>query len=312
MISRRTFVAIVGTTTLSTPHRAIAQTLAPVRVGMALTDGITPVLYAIRTGAFKDAGLDVQLVVGNNGAAQIAALLGGSLDVAAASLLSVLNAHLRDVPLRVVTGSTLYNPAAPVSGLCVLKTSRITNYGELAGATVLVPTLRSLDQLGIQVLADQSPGGPKTIRFVETTHSVMVSALQNGTGDAAAFTEPTLTIAMESGVLRNLGDPEAGIAPKGFMIAGFCSTDSFLQRSPDVIARFNRTLYRVTAFTNAHHDVTVDMLAQYTGMTPDLVRRMARETIATSLTPATIQPAIDIAAKYGYLARGFDAKELLA
>lgn len=309
MLSRRGLLIAAGAALAARP--VAAQNLPVVRVGMSLTEGVTPVLYAIRTGAFRDAGLDVQLVIGNNGAAQTAAVLGGSLDVAAASLLSVFNAHLRGVPLRVIAGSTLYNPAAPVSGTLVLKSSRFTNYADLAGTTILVPTLRSLDQLGIQVLIDQATGGPKTVKFVETTRSVMISALENGTADAASFTEPTLTIAMGGGNLRNLGDYEAGIAPKGFMIAAFCSTASVVEQKAELVARFTRTLYHVTTFTNSHHDATVDMVAQYTGMQPDLVRRMTRQTIATSLSAGMIQPAVDIAAKYGYLDRGFDVKELL-
>src|SRR3974390_148321 len=103
MSTRRTFVVSAAAAALAVPaRRTEAQGLKTVRVGMSLTEGITPVLYAIRTGAFKDAGLDVQLVIGNNGAAQTAAVLGGSLDIAAASLLSVFNAHLRGVPLRVI------------------------------------------------------------------------------------------------------------------------------------------------------------------------------------------------------------------
>jgi NitT/TauT family transport system substrate-binding protein len=310
MNSRRRFLALSSTAAFSLSCRpSAAQSVAIVRVGMSLTDGITPVLYGIRTGAFKDAGLDVQLVVGNNGAAQLAGLLGGSLDVAAASLMSLLSGHLRGVPLQLIAGSTLFNPSAPVSGVLVLKPSRITSFAELAG-TVVVPTLRSLDQLGIQALADQTSGSSRPLKFVETTHSVMISALENGTADAAAFTEPTLTIAMEHGNVRNIGDPEFGIAPKGFMIAGFCSTPTLIARNPDVVSRFTRVLYRVTGFTNTHHDATVAMIAEYTGMTPDLVRKMTRQTIATNLSAGMIQPAIDIAAKYGYLDRGFDAKEL--
>ena len=52
------------------------------------------------------------------------------------------------------------------------------------------------------------------------------------------------------------------------------------------------------------------MIAEYTGVTLDLVRKMTRQTIATNLSAGMIQPAIDMAAKYGYLDRGFDEKEL--
>jgi NitT/TauT family transport system substrate-binding protein len=140
----------------------------------------------------------------------------------------------------------------------------------------------------------------------------MAAALQAGTADAAILSEPALTIAMERGDLRSLGDPNAAIDPKGFLIAAFCCSPAYAQRNPAVVARFTSVLYRVTAFTNAHHDATVSLIADYTHMTEDLVRKMTRQTIATSLDAGMIQPAIDLAAKYGFLERAFDAHELLA
>lgn len=291
---------------------ARAQGLATVRVGMAPTDGITPLLYGIRNGAFKDAGLDVQLVVGNNGAAQTAAVLGGSLDVAAAALMPLLNAHVKGVPLSVIAGSTIYNPAAPTAGACVLKSSRFRSFGDLGGATVMTSTLRSLSEVGVRALVDRSGSPAATLKFIEAPYSVMAAALAEGSADVGVLSEPALTLAMDEGNLRTLGDPNAGIDPKGYLIAVFCCAAPYLERNRDVVARFTRTLYAVTAYTNAHHGDTVSLIADYTHIAPELVRRMTRQTIATSLNAGMIQPAIDVAAKYAYIDRWFDAQELLA
>jgi len=310
--TRQRFLAVSATAALSAPWRSTAaQGTATVRVGMAPTDGITPLLYAIKTNAFKDAGLDVQLVVGNNGAAQMAALVGGSLDVAAAALMPILNAHVKGVPLRVIAGSTIYNPAAPIAGAFVATSSRFKSFGDLGGATVMTSTLHSLSELGVRILVEKNGGNPSTLKFIETPYSMMAAAIADQTADVAVLTEPALTIATRGGNLRSLGDQDAGIDPKGFLMAAFCSTPSYAERNQDVVSRFTRTLYRVTAYTNTHHADTVAMIAEFTKMEPDLVRRMGRQTLATTLNVKLMQPAIDVAAKYGYLDRWFDAKELL-
>ena len=309
---RRELLAAVGGATAALGRLpAAAQALIPVRIGMALTDGITPLLYGIGSGAFKDAGLGVQLIVGNSGAAQAAAVAGGSLDIAAAALMPLLNAQVKGVPLRVIAGSTLFNPAAPTASVCVLKTSRIASFGDLNGATIAIPTLRSLDELGIRVQVDRAGGSSATLRFVETTHAMMVGALEDGRADAASFSEPTLTIALDSGKLRSLGDQNAGIDPHGFLIAAFFCTPAYLEKNRGVIDRFTRALYRATAYTNTHHAETVSLIADYTHMPPELVRKMTRETIATSLEARMIQPAIDVAARYKFIDKWFNAKEML-
>jgi len=310
MSSRQTFLALSGAALTCAAGRVAAQTLTPVRIGMAPTDGITPILYGIKTGTFRDAGFDVQFVVGNNGAAQMAALLGGSLDIAAAAVMPVLNAHVKGVPLRVIAGSTIFNPAAPSAGACVLKPSRFRSFADLAGATVMTSTLHSLSEVAVRACVDRSVAA--TLRFIEMPYSAMAAALEQGSADVGVLSEPSLSVAIAGGNLRSLGDPDVGIGPKGFLQAVFCSTASFVERSRDIIARFTHSLYDVTAYTNAHHAETVVLIAAYLHMEPEVVRKTTRQTLATSLDVGMMQPAIDAAAKYGYLDHGFDAKELLA
>jgi len=312
VIARRSLLAALGSATLSSAGaRLVAQTLPAFRVGMALTDGVTPVLYGIRTGAFKNAGVDVQLVAGNSGAALSAAVAGGSLEVAASSLMPLITGHVRGVGLRIIAGSSMYSADAPTSELCLLKTSRIGSFAEFSGKTVATLALQSLDTLGISALVDKSGGTSSSVRFLETPSSLMLSALENGRADVASISEPNLAIALESGKLRTLGDPYAGVAP-GCMIAAFFCAPDFLARNRDAIERFTGALYRATAYTNTHHAETVSLLAEYAHMDPDVVRRMTRLTNATSLDVRAIQPAIDLAAKYRVIDAAFNAKELVA
>ena len=278
---------------------------------MALTDGITPVLYGIQSGIFRDAGLDVQLNVGGNGAAQTAAVVGGSLDVAASTLMSFLAGYARGIPLKIIAGSTVYNPRAPSNQLCVLKSSKLNGPADMNGSTVAVYSLGSLDQLGILSLVDRNGGSSATLRFIEVPGTLMLGTLQKGTADVASVSEPQLSGALAGGALKTVGDANAGIDPRGCLIAAFVALPDYIEQNRDTIDRFVRALYRATAYTNSHHPETAPLLASYTHMDLDVVRRMTRQTIATSLDARMIQPSIDVAFKYKFLDRRFDAKELL-
>jgi hypothetical protein len=67
--------------------------------------------------------------------------------------------------------------------------------------------------------------------------------------------------------------------------------------------------YAATAYTNAHHAETAQMMSDVTKIPVAIFTKMARTNGATSGDPALIQPAINAAAKYGYITRAFPAKE---
>src|SRR5215469_16938963 len=73
--------------------------LTTVKVGLVPSDDITPVLYAVRSGMFKKVGLDVQLFPASSGTAVAQAVIGGSYEIGKSSLVSLMNAHLRGLPL---------------------------------------------------------------------------------------------------------------------------------------------------------------------------------------------------------------------
>jgi len=70
-----------------------AQTLAPLKIATTPTDIGSQVFYAQDQGFFKTAGLDAQVQVISNGGAIIAAVSGGSVDVAQSNVVSLAAAH---------------------------------------------------------------------------------------------------------------------------------------------------------------------------------------------------------------------------
>jgi len=282
-----------------------------VHIGASLDDGLTPVLYAIKAGIFKKAGLDVTLTSAASGAALASAVAGGSVDIAKSTLMSLITAYTHGVYFKLIAGAAIHSTLTPTDELVALKDGGIKSLAEVNGKTVVVSALQSLDHMATEATIDKHGGNSAMVHFIELPFSAMLGALETGRADVASIGNPVLQMALESGKLRTFGDPYEAIA-KRFLIAGWFCTADFVTRNPAIVRRFSAALREATLYTNAHHDETVAIIAEYAGIDPEVVRKMNRLTNATELDSTVIQLSIDMAYKYKFINRTFDAKELVA
>jgi len=301
--------AVVALESMSAP--ASAQTPIHVRAGAAANDFATPLLYALDSGLFRDAGLDVELQILNNGTAVAAALAGNSIDFGIVSLFAVVNAHARGVPLTIIAGSTLYRVTNPAIGLLVLADGPIHSVAELTGKTVSSSALNDILATSIRGSVDKSGGHSDTMQFVELTGTQIASALDTGRIAAAGVTNPTLASLVASGKYRDLGDPSGGIAPSFLATAWITSTD-YVKKNPAVVRAFAGVLAKAAAYSNTHQPQTAPILAKYSGIELATLTHMTRARFEPALDPREIQPVIDAAAKYKVIPKGFDAREIIA
>lgn len=115
-------IAVLGCIEGQLGSGALAEEpLSVVRIGATMGDDFTPVLYALRAGLFRKAGLDVQVTPLGSGAAIASAIAGGSIDIGKGSLVSLMTAHVHDVPLVIVAPGSLYSGKAgsPYAALVV-------------------------------------------------------------------------------------------------------------------------------------------------------------------------------------------------
>jgi NitT/TauT family transport system substrate-binding protein len=108
-MNRATSLAALGAAALvaGSGARASAQTTT-VRVGAVPADSLSPLLYAMRTGMFEKAGLTLELQTFGGGDAVTQAMLGGALDIALTSLVSLMQAHQRGIPLFIIAPGGLW------------------------------------------------------------------------------------------------------------------------------------------------------------------------------------------------------------
>ena len=71
-------------------------------------------------------------------------------------------------------------------------------------------------------------------------------------------------------------------------------------------------IYDTARWANAHHDESAVILAKYTKLDVDRLKRMNRCIYATDLRPAMVQPVLDTAFKYKALETATSAAAMIA
>ena len=312
-VSRRSLLGMtaVALATGVAPVRVDAQAKTVLRVASTVDDSVTPILYGVQAGTFAKAGLDVQLQQAASGAALMAGVTGGSLEIGKSSPLSLISAHARGIPIRILEGSSLYLTDSPITAMIVPKNSPIKTAADLNGKVLSVPALKTLDHIAAQSWVDENGGNSSTLKFLELPQTAVVgAALMAGRVDAATLVIPTLAEAMSSGNFRILGHPFDAIG-KRFLIAVWFSMRDWAQKNPDVVTQFHKSFAEAATYTNTHHAETVAMLSTYSHTSADVIRAMTRATTAVKLEARDLQPTIDAAAKYKLIEKAFPAEELI-
>jgi NitT/TauT family transport system substrate-binding protein len=290
---------------------AAGQGLATVRVIGPANDGYTAVWVGVKLGIFRKYGLDVQPALVANGAAAAAALSGGGADVAFTNSLVVIQAHAHNIPLQYISPGGLTTPQQGLSKALVLKDSPLRNAADLNGKTMASPSLHDINSAIFLAWVDKNGGDSKSLRQVELPAAAGLALLENHRADVVILVEPGASQALASGMVRELANPYS-VLGAAVDAAGFAVLPDTVAANPDVYARFAQAMHEASEYTNTHPDDTVDILASFTGATPDAIRHSKRSTYPEYLEARALQPLVDIGAKYGLIDKPFPAAQIIS
>lgn len=264
----------------------------------------------MKAGLFAPAGLDVDVTVMSNGSAIAAAVAGGAIDIGKGSLVSLMGAHVHNVPIVLVAAGSLYNARAPYAALIMAADGTFTAGRDLTGKTIAVPAIGDLNTLATSRWVDQSGGDAKTLKFVEMSQTAQGVAVSQHRVDAAVLTQPYLALALETGKVKVLGLPYSAIS-SSFMFAGWFAMNDWATRNENTVRTFARVLAAAARYTNTHHAETAPLLAAASKTPLSTIQRISRVDTATALDVAIVQPVIDAAATYQMIPQAFSAKEII-
>jgi NitT/TauT family transport system substrate-binding protein len=293
------------------PRGVVAQTLPTLRVTGPNIDDFKPVYYAIRSGLFARYGINVEVLPSKSGSAGLASVAGGSADIGFTSLPAVIEAHARGLPFQAIAPAALYLSESPTTVLFVRKDSPIRSARDLNGKVIGVSSLQDMIAMATFAWIDRNGGDSRTLHPLELPNSALLAAIEEGRVDAGTLIEPFLHQGMASGKIRILGKNLDAIG-KRFQLNVYVATDTYIRSHRDTVERFERALHEAILYTDAHLPETVDLVASFTHLNPDVVAHSARAIDPEYLEPENIQPVIDVAARYRLIPKAFPASEIMS
>jgi NitT/TauT family transport system substrate-binding protein len=312
MLNRRTFVSLaVGAGVAASTPRVRAQDLTKFTVATPLSDGAKALLWGVHGGVFHKHGLDVQVMALASGAAALSALAGGAAQVSFGNIISIASGYTRGVPFEIVAPGDIYTTDRPYMLLFVKNDSGIRSGKDLNNRTIAGPALKDLTTMSTLAWIDQNGGDSKSVRAVEFPASGAMGALDTGRVDAATLASPFLDAAVASGKYRVIGKPYDAIA-KRFVIASWVANAPDVDKDRQAYTRFSQAFHESSVYTNAHMADTVDLMADFTKVDPQVIAHASRILDAEYLAKSDIQPVIDFAAKYGLIDRSFDSEAIIS
>jgi len=288
--------------------RGAAQTTAKLRVAIVPIEGASEVYFATDMGFFAKAGLDVEIQPMQSSPAIAAAVASNAVDIGFISVDALATIYQKNIPLTIIAPSTEYTAATSHSvAIALAASSPIRVAKDLDGKTIAVNALHSLSTLGPSDWIDQNGGDSSTVKFVEMPFPIMTSALDAGRVDAALVTEPFTSAARKNGRIIASG---FDYIAKHFLITSWCTTEQWAKEHPDVVARFAAVIHQTAVWANANRDRSGEILVKYTKMDPAVLATISRSQYCEQLTPALLQPLIDVSAKYNGFTT-FPAQDLI-
>ncbi len=176
-LSRKEIIAAGAAALAAAPVRISGQTLQKVRIAGVPTDDFTPVYYGIKSGLYRRAGLDVEIIPTASGTAATTAVLTGTYELAKASLVASLAAHVKGLPVLIVGNSIIHDPKVNYAAALVAADSPIRSGADLNGKVGASPGLNDINQLAISAWVDKNGGDSKSKRWVEAPNSIAATAL---------------------------------------------------------------------------------------------------------------------------------------
>lgn len=287
---------------------ALAADLPTVHVAGTPDTDITGTLWGVHSGAFQRAGLNVQVQRLNSGAATVAGVIGGSIEIGKSSIFGLLSAYNKGVPLVLEAEGDVYDANAPNTAFVVAKTSSIGGPRDLNGKTIASPALGDLFSTVTSAWIDANGGNSKASNFVELPIPLAVNAIAAGRIDGAMLVDPYFQIAKDSG-LRVVGHP-FDIVAKYFGVTYYFCVKPYAQANVDVLTRFRRGLAEASTYALAHQREMAPVIVDYTKLDAALIGRLPLG-IGVGMDPGPLQAVIDFAARIKSIPASFPASDII-
>ena len=280
MMSKRTAVLALALTLetallVSTSLSAMAQaSTTKLRVGNLKFSASVDLWLAQRKGMFTANGLDVQLTDFRNGQECVSALQANSVDICLLIPGIAMQANERGFDLVVVAQNETAKSSAPDSGsIAVLKDSPIKTLADLAGKKISTSGLHGQQTVAAQMVMKRAGVNLAGIQLIESPTPTQPDLLKSKQVDAVVTVDPYTTILQTSGVGRILSWHFVESVSEQ-PIGAWYAKSAFVKSNSAAASAYAKTIREAIEYVNADEQRTRGDIAEYTGLSPDLLRAM--------------------------------------
>jgi NitT/TauT family transport system substrate-binding protein len=304
--------AVVILLALKAPYASGQTSPATIRIGTASSDLGAQVFYAADLGYFRAAGLDSEISRIAGGPTIMAAVASGNLDIGWGNAIDVTVAHSRGIPITILATATIEDQSDAGTGLLATTiASGLKTAKDLNGKTIALLSLRNFTEMATRNFIDKNGGDSKTVHFIELPYSQMPDALNAGRIDAAVLDNTA------DPAIGKPGDPLRVMSAVFFTVAPrlegavWYTTKTWIAAHPNEAKKFVAVMKQTAEWGNAHHKESATILAAHIARTADQINASKRVIYGTSISPALIQPELDLAYKYGLLTQPVQARDVV-
>lgn len=301
--------------TTETTDSAGSGDLTKIVVGVLPIAPAAAVQLGIDEGIFEKHGLDVELQLGDGGAALLPAVSSGSMQFAVGNPLSVLTAASQGLDIRIVSGySRNYIDAADpedmsASGITVRSDSGIKTWKDLEGKTVAINALNTQGDLGTKARVKADGGDPDLVNFIEIAFPDQLAQLEQGNIDASWTPEPFISKARATEGIEMLGDPLRAI--EGLYTMVTFTSGQYADEHPEIVKAFRDAINETADAAMADIDLFHETVVAHTGMDPEIVKTINLEFISGDLDPKIIEELSSTALEFGFIEQEPDLSKVI-
>lgn len=264
------------------PTEIPAETLEPIHLKVSIRNFISfaPLFIARDEGYFAEQGLEVELIDFSSSSSfeTIPLLVAGEIDVGGTILdVSVFNAIAQGNNLKYVADRGFLNPDncatdAYVAGKAILDSGALATPSAIKGKHIGIQSPGGSPEYIMDVLLAQYGLTQNDIQTsLISDPSTRMEGLVNNSIDVSVFSEPWITRAQTSGA-GEIWIPFSDIVPN-LSLGSIAFGPSILEDNPEAGTRFMIAyLKAVEQFNEGKTDRNVEIIANYTKLSPDAIR----------------------------------------
>jgi len=274
-----------------------------ITVGAAQSPSAAAVELGQQKGIFKRHGIALKMAPVATGAAGVAQLVNGQIQVALGGLSGVITASSQNIPVKFVSGGVSDHPdkAGTQYQTIVSTKSGITSFKDLSDKTVAVNSLKCCWEFWTREAVEKAGGNSKSLKMVQVPFPDQVAALKQGRVQAVTTLQPFATSLIGQGY-KSIGDPAAiAYDNPDNTNTNFFMSDKFISGNPDAVKRWQAALQDASEYANAHPDETRKVIATLTKGAPDLIAKMPLPRYTAALDRKAIEDEAKFLVKYGVI-----------